>query len=309
MRNYDVRHWYFEILEMIRKLLMTSVIAFIYPRSSAQLAAALLLSVLSAVHVQYTRPFLDNKIGDTQTYALMAQSLTLLYGVMLLFQEIYSDMLRLPQSFAQGGITHFFAGLVVCMNLGTAAFPFFSMLVAWVVAYRSTRKQRTRRPSVRRAGRATAADPASQGSTEQRRDALLWSRSCLSDGPAEPAGLGPRHPQPDPPAPEAEEQGGHCPSNQLVDRGAVAGQTPRSEISVGSGNAGNAGNRARNTLNAVAGRVSDSDPGFGAQPATVRPDRTAPAACGDTGRLLWASASARREALSSASGVAPQVPP
>ena len=100
IKNYNVQSWYFELVEMSRKLFMTSVVTFVYQGSAAQLVAALVVTLLSLVHVQHARPFLDGKIGGTQAYALLAQCLTLVYGLVLIVQTL-SDTLRLAENRAQ----------------------------------------------------------------------------------------------------------------------------------------------------------------------------------------------------------------
>ena len=197
MRNYDVRHWYYEIIEMIRKLLMTSIIVFIYSGSYVQVASALLISILAAVHVQFTRPFIDKKIGDTQAYSLLAHSLTLVYGLMLMFQEIYADLLRIEMPFAQQLLTRLFAALVVGINLSTIAFPFLASIFAALLAAASTSwlahkcvKNKIQDPS-----RATDPDGLGGTTASRRRDSSLWSKSCLPladewPAPAEEEGVG-----------------------------------------------------------------------------------------------------------------------
>jgi membrane protein implicated in regulation of membrane protease activity len=192
MKNYDVQHWYFEILEMIRKLLMACVIALIDSGTSVQIVAALVISILSAVHVQYTRPFYDNKIGNTQTYALLSQSLTLVYGIMLLFREIYSDMLQLPQAVSQEAATNMSAVLVVLMNVGIIAFPFLAMLLSF--AWHSCQQWHCGKKTGQQGGSVqicggrftkdetpSALPGASPPTAARVRDAKLWSQSFLAE--------------------------------------------------------------------------------------------------------------------------------
>ena len=100
IKNYNVQSWYFELVEMSRKLFMTSIVTFVYQGSAAQLVAALVVTLLSLVHILYAQPFLDHKIGNTQTYALVAQCMTLIYGLTIIVQTL-SDSLHVPQSFEQ----------------------------------------------------------------------------------------------------------------------------------------------------------------------------------------------------------------
>ena len=183
MRNYDVRHWYYEIIEMVRRLLMTCIIAFIYNGSYAQIASALMISILAAFYVECTRPFIDKKLGDTQSFALLAQSLTLLYGLLLLFQEIYSDLLQLDLPFPNELLTTLFAFLVVCMNVSTLFFPYIPSILAALLTCASTcwyflRKKKAAGSNVKTKTRDSKGNQL-ESEAEHRRESRLWNQSCL----------------------------------------------------------------------------------------------------------------------------------
>ena len=55
--SYTDGHWYFELLELVRKLLLTSVAAFVYAGSATQILSATLLSVFAMGLVLSVRPF------------------------------------------------------------------------------------------------------------------------------------------------------------------------------------------------------------------------------------------------------------
>ncbi len=171
MRNYDVKHWYFEITEMIRKLFMTSIVIFIYPGSSAQLAAALAFTILNIVHGLYAKPFLDHKVGDTQTYALVAQSLTILYGLMLADTE---NQLKLgvTVSYGQEAVTATIAALVLTMQVGIVVVPY--LISAWkmLLAYIRKRQSKVKLESQKK----TSSSRQSKGAC---RDSSLWNNSII----------------------------------------------------------------------------------------------------------------------------------
>uniref|UniRef100_A0A7S0LWG4 Uncharacterized protein n=1 Tax=Cryptomonas curvata TaxID=233186 RepID=A0A7S0LWG4_9CRYP len=129
MKNYDVRSWYFEITEMFRKLFMTSLITFVFSGTSSQVAVALAVSTVSLVHYLYSCPFLDKTIGQMQSYALIAICWTLLYGIVLEFQENTRD-LGMVQKESEIGTIDALSIFIVLMNSCIVIFPCIALLSA-----------------------------------------------------------------------------------------------------------------------------------------------------------------------------------
>ena len=121
-KNYKVQFWYFELLEMVRKLLMTSIVTFIYTGTPAQISAALVITLAFCLYTQRARPFAEDRIGDMQVFALVAQAFTLIYGLMLTIDEL-TTLLGLQQSFTQDAVRTAMGGFVVFLNSAVVAFP------------------------------------------------------------------------------------------------------------------------------------------------------------------------------------------
>ena len=169
METYDVLHWYFEITEMLRKLFMTSLVMFIYPGSAGQLAAALAFTILNMVHCLYAQPFIDKQVGNTHIYALVAQSLTLLYGLMLV-DTANVEKLGEKVSYGQKAVTESIATLVVVMNIGIVLVPHLASSWKLLLAY--MRKQRARSIS-------SSVTMKDSSNVKLCRDSSLWNNSVI----------------------------------------------------------------------------------------------------------------------------------
>jgi len=89
-RTYCVPFWWIEIFELVRKAWMTSLIALIAPNSAEQIAAALLVTLLSMGFYARTAPFSNPRIDKLMTLCLTAQAATLGWGLMLEFWKTES---------------------------------------------------------------------------------------------------------------------------------------------------------------------------------------------------------------------------
>ncbi len=49
MQDYDPRFWYYEVVELVRKFLLTSAVLLLLPGSSSQIAIALLIAMVTAM--------------------------------------------------------------------------------------------------------------------------------------------------------------------------------------------------------------------------------------------------------------------
>jgi len=88
---YEVKFWYFEAIEMIRKLLMTSVLVFIATGTPAQLAAGIVISFGSLLIYYSMRPFMSDALDSLQLYSICVQLINLFYGILLIIQEEAQD--------------------------------------------------------------------------------------------------------------------------------------------------------------------------------------------------------------------------
>ena len=82
--SYRVEFWYFELIEQLRKLLMTSIIVVFYPGSLDQLIGGILITFLGLVLCFRMRPYMQPQLSELQATCLAIQGVTLFYGVVLI---------------------------------------------------------------------------------------------------------------------------------------------------------------------------------------------------------------------------------
>eukprot|EP00960_Hanusia_phi_P001713 49571-Hanusia_phi.AAC.2 len=89
--SYRVEFWYFEVIEMCRKLLMTSVVLFIYQGSYLQVAFAAFFTFLFFALYLYCKPLIHPDLDQQQALALVVQFFTLFYGITLVLKDQDQD--------------------------------------------------------------------------------------------------------------------------------------------------------------------------------------------------------------------------
>eukprot|EP00286_Rhodomonas_abbreviata_P021509 CAMPEP_0181296088 /NCGR_PEP_ID=MMETSP1101-20121128/4505_1 /TAXON_ID=46948 /ORGANISM="Rhodomonas abbreviata, Strain Caron Lab Isolate" /LENGTH=418 /DNA_ID=CAMNT_0023400905 /DNA_START=60 /DNA_END=1317 /DNA_ORIENTATION=- len=89
---YEVPYWYYEILEMLRKFIMTGIVVYIYPDSPEQLACGFIVSIVFFILLLKTGPFVSPHIDVMQAVSLMTQAVTLFYGLMVSVQRLQNEL-------------------------------------------------------------------------------------------------------------------------------------------------------------------------------------------------------------------------
>jgi hypothetical protein len=168
-KNYKVQYWYFELLEMCRKLIMTSIVTFIYTGTPPQIATALVTTLAFCLYTQRAKPFADDKIGDMQVFSLVVQSFTLIYALILTIDEL-TTLLGLKQSFTQTTVRNMMGAFVVFLNSAIVAFPWIQKAFKLLSTYLERRK---RAKSIFR----KEIDSGAQAG--YRRDAAKWNNAVL----------------------------------------------------------------------------------------------------------------------------------
>lgn len=82
-QKYEPEAWWWEMVELVRKLLLTSCLAFIAPGSLAQIFSGILLSLLALVLLAFFTPFVDARLDAVSVSCQVATVLTLLCAVVL----------------------------------------------------------------------------------------------------------------------------------------------------------------------------------------------------------------------------------
>jgi hypothetical protein len=119
IHTYTHTHRYFEIIEIVRKLVMASVLIFVYEGTSSQIATGFIVTLVALLLSLWLRPFNDDSLQNMHEWSLFVQSLTLLAGVMIKtdqFTEILGEKGGQGQA-ALGGILIFFHFLVAVTPL------------------------------------------------------------------------------------------------------------------------------------------------------------------------------------------------
>ncbi len=120
---YRVDCWWFEGVEMLRKLLMTSVLVFIRPGTPGQLSAGAMITFFFLLLGLFWRPFCSSILNSLNNGTLIAQFLTLFVGIMIVLLD------AMPAGTSQSGgddrldraIMSF---MVVAVNGVALAWPF-----------------------------------------------------------------------------------------------------------------------------------------------------------------------------------------
>jgi hypothetical protein len=105
---YTPKRYYWEVIECIRRLLLTGFVVFIFPNSSAQAAVACLLAAISLVIVVHYKPHADPI--DTGIYVS---------GSIIIFLSMFLSLLvKVNISQDDTESQHVFAVLLILMNIG-----------------------------------------------------------------------------------------------------------------------------------------------------------------------------------------------
>jgi hypothetical protein len=120
--TYKADCWWFEMFEMSRKVILSAVISFVSD-PDVRLAVAYLISFGSLVVVVLARPFLNPSVNFFMTAALITQTLTLVYGLMLMVKK-YAETQAVPKS-----EMNFFQEIIVFLNAVLFAIPLIEMFL------------------------------------------------------------------------------------------------------------------------------------------------------------------------------------
>jgi hypothetical protein len=124
--TYKADCWWFEIFEMSRKVILSAVISFVSD-PDVRLAVAYLISFGSLVVVVLARPFVNPSVNFFMTAALITQTLTLVYVLMIMVKK-YAETQAVPKS-----EMNFFQEIIVLLNAVLFAIPLIEMFLRDVI--------------------------------------------------------------------------------------------------------------------------------------------------------------------------------
>jgi hypothetical protein len=133
LQDYNPRFWYYEVVELLRKFILTSAVLVFLPGSASQLVVALLVSMVTATAVLLMRPMAT--VGDNNIVLVSNWSLWVLLFVGLLIRSgiAHSD------HYDRRGLGIFIAAVVLFVPISAVIAVF---VATWRAAVRVSRAHR-----------------------------------------------------------------------------------------------------------------------------------------------------------------------
>jgi hypothetical protein len=131
-KNYSTGFYYWEVIECVRRLLLTGAVVFIEPGTAAQSAIACVLAVFTMVVAMWFRPHVDLRDGLIYTG-----------GAMIIFLSMFLSLLmKTDVSKETHDSQKAFATVLVLLNVVMVAATFFQMLIVGCRAARIALKKK-----------------------------------------------------------------------------------------------------------------------------------------------------------------------
>ena len=128
IKSYKVQFWYFELIAMAHKLIMTCVVMFVAPGSQIQILFALTISFGFCVLTAYIQPFVKNKVCTTSVFSLLSHCTALLYGILL----STDGLTGIPLVLTTDAIKYVFGCLLIAQSTLICCLPFLSWIYTTV---------------------------------------------------------------------------------------------------------------------------------------------------------------------------------
>ena len=117
--SYAARYWWFEVLELVRKLCQTSLVVFLFSGTSGQMVLTMLICIVAAQLLSSFAPYLDH--SDGRLAVVMQWSLFLVAFTALLHKVDVAD--ELPDS------QNVFSALLYGVTLGAPSITLAAYLL------------------------------------------------------------------------------------------------------------------------------------------------------------------------------------
>ncbi len=82
-QSYRPSVWFFEVIEVFRKLIMASILIFVYEGTASQVVTGFMVTLVALLLSLWLRPFNDSSLQGMHSSSLFVQVCTLLAGVMI----------------------------------------------------------------------------------------------------------------------------------------------------------------------------------------------------------------------------------
>mmetsp|Transcript_25193 Transcript_25193/g.51219 ORF Transcript_25193/g.51219 Transcript_25193/m.51219 type:complete len:294 (+) Transcript_25193:2-883(+) len=117
-RNYRAGVWYWEVVELLRKLTFNALMVFIFPGSRAQLICGFLIAALFMLASAKFSPHKDKRVATLHFVASIALCVTLQYAICVRLLEAG------PAATGEAGLREVMSWMAVILNGTVLAFPF-----------------------------------------------------------------------------------------------------------------------------------------------------------------------------------------
>jgi hypothetical protein len=125
--TYEAQYWWFEVFEMLRKLALSALLIFVGD-ANVRVAVGFLISFIGLLVVGSTRPFVSPSLDVLMAVALITQTLTLSYGLMLIVKS------QAEADAATRSDMDFLEWVIVILNGAIFAIPIFHSFVEDVLS-------------------------------------------------------------------------------------------------------------------------------------------------------------------------------
>jgi hypothetical protein len=117
LNAYQVSCWYWEMVELVRKLLLTGILVVVYQGSPPHLAGSLLTIFLFLCLHLTVDPYLNKGLNEFQRLILFSQFFTIFGGIMYHMVSCVDKMLEIEETLYKGQERDIVAALIIIINL------------------------------------------------------------------------------------------------------------------------------------------------------------------------------------------------
>jgi len=127
--NLRVQTWYFEVVEMVRRLVHCTILVFIYPSTKHQIICGFLVAFLFLIVSMRRRPYRDPLLEKIHIYSLIAICVTHMFALSLVSEnELDSGVADVAADRINGVLSL----IVAVFNMSLPLFPLLNNL--WIMA-------------------------------------------------------------------------------------------------------------------------------------------------------------------------------
>ena len=122
LQDYEPKFWYFEVLELLRKFLLTGIGIILAPDTIVQVVFNVIIVLAAAVVYLTARPYVNDSDDTVNTVAQWAMFIQLFAGLLLRTRMAVPDSIFSGGSFDSATLGQFIAvvmALVPCATLTT----------------------------------------------------------------------------------------------------------------------------------------------------------------------------------------------